>query len=193
MGAVQLFELIDFAGRSEILRAGVYRADELETELISSARVPFGWTVELFEHEDGGHGGGQKLVLPFGDHRLVGGAFADKAALIKVLPWTEILLSTDDPGTTPTLSFQVKFTSVTGEGRRAVGVVFDHDSDTHYYQQITYRLPPGAHPQVWEATKNGNAGWTHSTDDDQLVVRVWVTPRRTFDARSWVGVRVSPG
>lgn len=191
--AVRLFEHIDFAGRSEVLREGVYRADQLAAELVSSAQVPFGWTVELFEHEDGGHGGGQKLVLPFGDHKLVGGSFSDKAALVKVLPWTELVLCTDDPGPPPALRYQVAFTDVVGGGRHTVAVAFDSESDTRYYQQLSHRLAPGAQPRVWESAQRGNAGWSHTVDGDLLVVRLWVTPRRTFDARSWVAVRVSPG
>jgi hypothetical protein len=195
MGVI-LYTDRDFGGRSQHFEAGVYRADRGElsgvgNDTVSSAQVPFGYTVGLHENENNGEGSGMSAGLTFGDHGFLG-RFSDRASLVKVYPWTDVYLSTDDAKVPPALkSFSLKFTSTTDGSSQSVGVVIDYDTDTKYFKEFRYQFPQGDTPKVWESAKNGNAGWEYSLDNGLLVVRVWVNPRDILGAKNWVGVRVS--
>ena len=46
------------------------------------------------------------------------------------------------------------------------------------------------HPDVWEATKAGDAGWTHSLQGDLLHVTMRVRSKGlvSFSGNNWIGV-----
>jgi hypothetical protein len=194
--SVILYTDRDFGGRSQRFEAGVYRADRGElggvgNDTISSAQVPFGYTVGMHENENNGEGSGMSVGLTFGDHGFLG-RFSDRASLVKVYPWTDVYFSTDDEKVPPPLkTFGMKFTSTTDGSNQSVNVLIDYDTDKKYYKKLEYLLPQGVTPKVWESTKNGNAGWEYSLDNGLLRVVVWVNPRDILGAKNWVGVRIS--
>jgi hypothetical protein len=187
--SVTLCEHRDFEGIRQPFDAGDYRADRgqfgaLPNDSVSSARVPFGWTVDLFEHERDGAGGGRKLQLEYGNHPWVGADFNDKTSLVRVYPWTDVYLNSNQSGVPGAFTFDV------GVVNGNVNVRVGFDVDRRYYKRLEYLLPPGAQPTVWEATRAGNAGWDHSIVDGVLKVNVWVTPHAPGAGGNWCGVRI---
>ncbi|MFE9455542.1 hypothetical protein [Streptomyces californicus] len=78
--SVTVYSDVDYQGRSATLGAGRHRLDPSMDDVISSLRVPDGWTVTLFEHADFT---GQQLTLE-ADTRQLDGDLNDKASAIAI-------------------------------------------------------------------------------------------------------------
>ncbi|MFJ4126137.1 hypothetical protein ACIP3U_33045 [[Kitasatospora] papulosa] len=78
--SVTVYAEVDYQGKSAMLGAGRHKLDPSIDDLITSLRVPDGWSVTLYEHPDFT---GQHLTLRT-DTRKLDGDLDDKASALVV-------------------------------------------------------------------------------------------------------------
>ena len=185
---VRVFTDTGFGGQFADVAPGEYKADNgthpIPNDTLSSLQVPFGLCVDLWEHETGGI----KRNYQSGDHHYVGDDFNDRCSYIQVFPWTDIYLSTDDPSVPAWISSETITSHNKGAGDSYV--ISATINNGWYSKTTTYNVPAGRSINVWEATRSGDANWSHTFDGSVLTVTVSVHVRGAFAARNWIGVRV---
>lgn len=154
--AIIAYENADFGGASQSFAPGVYRADRgqldgVGNDKISSIKIPFGMSVDVYEDVgDDGRGDGDHAYFDSGNHNYVGEDNNDKISVLAVRDFSATHFSTDDPRVPANTSV-----SIDGSGLHiTIG-----SSDDRYYKRYEYGIPDSCVAQWWEATKAGNAGW----------------------------------
>lgn len=171
---VSAFKHADYGDPKQDFGPGAYRADREQLNIVGNDQislfiVPLGLGLDAHEHEGDGNGAGKHKYFGPGNHRYVGDDLNDEISLLIVRDHSSFYFSSGElPSVFPT-------PGSTGE---------------RYYRYYTNPIPAGHRVEVWEATKNGSAGWHQSIQDGHLTITLWVHRHAFTTARNWVGVNV---